>query len=107
MVPIPIRDILFIMAIILFSLGLLSTIAGIIVLIFRASGKEINTLAIQSTRLVQKGLAEDVAGLVGNASALLDTVNQLVRTTAGIGVFLTVLGMIMMIVASWLALKIL
>jgi hypothetical protein len=107
MLPIPIHDILFIMAIILFALGLLSTIAGIIVLIFRAAGKDISTLAIQSTRLVQKGLAEDVAGLVGNASALLETVNQLVRTTAGIGVFLTVLGVIMMMVASWLALQIL
>ncbi len=99
-------EILLVMTIILFSLGLISTIAGILILTLRAAGKDVRTLATQTTRLAQKGLAEDVAGLVGNASALLEAVNKLVRTTAGVGVFLTVLGLLLMVTASLLALKI-
>jgi len=71
----------------------------------RAAGKDVHTLATQTTRLAQKGLAEQVAGLVGNASALLEAVNKLVRTTAGVGVFLTVLGLLLMISASLLVLQ--
>ncbi|UCH59368.1 MAG: hypothetical protein JSV61_14270 [Anaerolineales bacterium] len=99
-------EILLVMVLILFSLGLIATIAGILILTLRAAGKDVRTLATQTTRLAQKGLAEEVAGLVGNASALLEAVNKLVRTTAGVGVFLTVLGLLLMITASLLALKI-
>lgn len=99
-------EILLVMVLILFSLGLIATIAGILILTLRAAGKDVHTLATQTTRLAQKGLAEEVAGLVGNASALLEAVNKLVRTTAGVGVFLTVLGLLLMITASLLALKI-
>lgn len=99
-------EILLVMAIILFSIGLISTIAGILILTLRSAGKDVHTLATQSTRLAQKGLAEQVAGLVGNASALLEAVNKLIRTTAGIGVFLTVLGLLLMVAASLLALQI-
>jgi hypothetical protein len=99
-------EILLSMAVLLFSLGLVSTIAGILILTLRAAGKDVRTLAAQTTRLAQKGLAEQVAGLVGNASALLEAVNKLVRTTAGVGVFLTVLGLLLMVSASLLALQI-
>jgi len=99
-------EILLIMTIVLFSLGFITSMSGIIILTVRATGKDVRILANQATRLAQKGLAEEVAGLVGNASALLEAVNKLVRTTAGVGVFLTVLGLLLMITASLLALKI-
>jgi hypothetical protein len=99
-------ELLLIMCAVLFGAGLLITLTGILMLIFRTSSKEIQTLAAQTTKLAQKGLAEEVAGLVGNASSLMDAVNQLVRTTAGVGVFLTVFGLVMMIAASVLALQI-
>jgi hypothetical protein len=94
------------MAMILFFAGLLITITGVFILATRATGKDIRTLANQTTKLVQKGLAEEVAGLVGNASALLQAVNQMVLTTAGIGVFLTIFGLILMIVGCIVAYKI-
>jgi hypothetical protein len=49
--------------------------------------------------VAQKGLAEEISGLVGNASALMDSLNQLVRTSAGIGIFLVVFGFVMLVVA--------
>jgi hypothetical protein len=100
------HNLLMVMALALFVLGLGTTITGIIILATRALGSDIRTLAIQSTRLAQKGLAEDVVGLVGNASAILDSVNQLVRTTAGVGVFLTIIGLVLMVASGWLTLQI-
>jgi hypothetical protein len=99
-------DILLIMAVTSFLLGVITFIVGIMILTRRAAGREVQTLTAQTTRLAQKGLAEDVAGLVGNATTLLDTLNQLILTTAGIGVFLTILGLLLMGIASWLALQI-
>jgi hypothetical protein len=98
-------NILLTMSMILFSLGIIITITGVGILIFRALGRDIRTLAAQTTRLVQKGLAEEVAGLVGNATTLLEAVNQLIRTAAGVGVFLTIFGLAMMVAACLIALQ--
>lgn len=106
MVTLSPNEILTLMAIILFVLGIACTITGILILTIRVSGSDVRTLAMQTTRMAQKGLADDIAGLVGNASNLLAALNDLVRTTAGIGVFITVIGIILMIAASLLALKI-
>lgn len=99
-------QLLLIMAVLLFGLGVLTSITGVIILATRAAGRDIRTIAKQTTQLAQKGLAEDVAGLVGNASALLEAMNKLVRTTAGVGVFLTLFGLVLMALATWLALQI-
>ncbi|MCI0519340.1 MAG: hypothetical protein L0Z70_03690 [Chloroflexi bacterium] len=99
-------DLLFTMSILIFTLGICATITGVVILAARAAGRDVQTLANQAVRLAQKGLAEDVAGLVGNASSLLDAVNQLIRTTAGVGVFLTIFGLLLMVAACILALKI-
>ena len=99
-------DIKLLMVIGLFLLGIITLLVGIILLITRSAGKEVRTLATQTAKLARKGIAEDVAGLVGNASSLLSATNELVRTSAGIGVFLSVLGFLLMAVATWLVLKI-
>jgi hypothetical protein len=94
------------MSVVLFLLGVACTITGVVILTVRVSGKDVRTLAAQTTRLAQKGLAEDIAGLVGNASGLLSALNDMVRTTSGVGVFITIVGLILMVSASLLALKI-
>jgi hypothetical protein len=99
-------EILLVMSVVLFLLGVACTITGVVILTVRVSGKDVRTLALQTTRLAQKGIAEDIAGLVGNASGLLSALNEMVRTTSGVGVFITIVGLVMMISASLLALKI-
>lgn len=94
------------MALSLFLIGAISFAVGVIVLVTRSTGQEVRSLAAQTAQLTQKGLAEDVVGLVGNASALLTATSELVRTTAGIGVFLTLLGVILMAVSGWLMLQV-
>jgi hypothetical protein len=82
--------------------GFISFMIGVIILVRRTLGSEVSAIAKQTSLLVKKGLAEEVAGLVGNASALLNATNELIRTSAGIGVFLTLLGVGLMVAASWL-----
>jgi hypothetical protein len=80
-------------------LGVSAIIAGILTLVTRASGKAVQTIANQAARLGQKGMVDDISGLVGNASALVEALNQLVKTSAGIGMFLVLFGFIMLVSA--------
>lgn len=89
----------------LFLVGLVSFIIGVVVLLTRSVGRDIRALVNQSTLLAKKGLAEEVAGLVGNVSALLGATNELIKTTAGIGVFFMLLGVVLMSAATLLALR--
>jgi len=89
-------DIQIIMSGTFFLLGLLSFLAGLLVLVVGSWRSDLRTLTTQTTKLAQKGITEDISGLVGNASALLDAINSLILTTRGIGVFLTLLGVFLM-----------
>jgi hypothetical protein len=90
----------------LFLLGMFAFIAGVLILALRTASTDIKTLAVQTTRLAQKGIAEDISGLVGNASNLLDSMNQMVRTARGVGILLALLGMCLMGLACYFALQI-
>ena len=87
--------------------GVISLAAGIYILFHKVMGGELKVIASQTARLAQKGISEEIAGLVGNASALLDALNQLVRTTTGVGVFLTLIGLILMVAAYFLGVQLL
>lgn len=104
--PLTPNTILMIMAGTLFTLGVITFIAGVVILVTRAASGDLKTLAAQTTRLAQKGIAEEMAGLVGNASSLVDAMNQLVRTTAGIALLMILMGLLLMGAASYLALQV-
>jgi 4-hydroxy-3-methylbut-2-en-1-yl diphosphate synthase IspG/GcpE len=86
-------------------LGAVSLAAGIFVLFRKVMGDELRVIASQTARLAQKGITDEITGLVGNASALLEALNSLVKTTTGVGVFLTLIGFILMVVAYYLGLQ--
>jgi len=90
-----VNDLILAMAVCLMGMGIISLVSGILTLVFRVSGKDIHTLASQTLRLAQKGVADEVAGLVGNASTLLEALNQLVRTATGVGVFLILVSFLL------------
>jgi F0F1-type ATP synthase membrane subunit b/b' len=95
-------QLLMMMAFILFIVGLITFITGSVILILRSRNKEINAVTAQTSQIVKKGLAEDVAGLVGNASALLSAMNDLARTQNGIGVILILTGGVLMFISCYL-----
>ncbi len=94
-----IQDIVFIVAASLIMLGVIAIGAGIALLITRASGRVVHTIADQAARLAQKGIADEISGLVGNASSLIEALTQLIRTNAGIGIFLVLFGFVMLVAA--------
>ena len=47
--------------------------------------------------MTQKGIADDLSGLVDNASNLMAATTNLIQTTKGIGVFLIISGSLFMI----------
>jgi hypothetical protein len=87
------------------GLGILLLLVGVIILVSRVLGGDVKQIAEQTARLAQKGIAEEIAGLVGNASTLVESLNQLVRTAAGVGVFLIVIGLLLMAAAYGLVIQ--
>ncbi len=90
------------MATIVFFIGVIVLVVGIIILAVQASGRNVKTVSESVSKLAQRGIAEDVAGLVGNASSLLTSMNEMVRSSAGIGITLIVTGMLLMAAAYFL-----
>lgn len=86
------HDVLFMLAMVIASMGFITFMLGVFVLVGRALGREMRTLAAQTSQLAQKGLGGELPGLVGNASLLFESIQRLVKTAQGIGVFLVLLG---------------
>lgn len=101
-----VNDFLMMMSLALFVIGVLMMAAGIWMLLKRVMGGELKQITQQTTRLAQKGITEDVAGLVGNASQLVDALNQLAKTASGIGVFLNLAGFLMILASYYIAMQI-
>lgn len=79
---------------------------GAFVLVKKLLGKDIQTIAEQTTKLAQKGITDDVTGLVGNARSLIEALNDLVKTTAGVGILMICIGLVLLGSAYALVLQI-
>lgn len=101
-----ISDLIVSMVICLFVMGVISIGAGVYILLSKVVGEDLRTLATQTAKLAQKGLAEEISGLIGNASSLVDAMNQLVRTTTGVGVFMVLTGFVFIVAAYYLIIQI-
>jgi len=84
--------ILLVMDAALFCLGVLMVLFGMGILAKKAFGPEVTELANATSKLAHKGIADDIAGLVGNASALMAALQEMVKTARGIGTFLILMG---------------
>jgi hypothetical protein len=102
MIPLSYTDLQIIIAAGVFLLGCLSVVIGVLILLSRSYSKELQTIAAHTARLGQKGMSHEISGLVQSAAELTSSINQLVRTANGIGVFLISLGMIMIAASYWL-----
>lgn len=87
---------------IIFLLGIICVVISIIILARQAMNKNIRTIAESTSKLAQKGLADGVSGLVGNASMLLSSLNDLTQSNTGIGIFFVFLGLVLLAVAYFL-----
>lgn len=102
MIAMTINDVLLTMTVCIFFIGIVSLGAGIFILISRVLNDDLRILANETSQLAKKGISEDITGLVGNASILIDSLNQLIRTTSGIGLALVLIGISLNVVAYFL-----
>jgi uncharacterized membrane protein YczE len=91
------------MATILFLLGLIVMAISIFILTRQALGHEIQAIAKQTAKLAEKGITENLAGLVGNASSLINALHDLSKTNSGIGVFLVFLAISLLTTAYFIS----
>jgi len=91
----------------LLFLGVVSFVIGIFILAFKITSNEYKEISAVSAKLMSKGLTDDVNELVGNASSLLETLTQMTKTRAGVGMFLIIVSFILFIVSYYLVLEIL
>jgi hypothetical protein len=96
MLSMSVSDFMLTMGIALLVAGLVFLGIGCFVLVKKILGKELQTIADQTSKLAQKGLTDDVTGLVGNARSLIDSLNSLIKTQAGVGVMLLLLGILLL-----------
>ena len=90
------NDFIMTMAIVLLVIGVVVLGIGVYTLVKKVLGKELNTIADQTVKIAQKGLADEISGLVGNARALIEVLNEMVKTATGIGIFLVILGALLL-----------
>jgi PleD family two-component response regulator len=87
-----VNDFILTMGITLLIAGLVFLGVGVFVLVKKLLGKDLQNISEQTTKLAQKGLTDDITGLVGNARSLIDALNELVKTAAGVGILLLLIG---------------
>jgi hypothetical protein len=75
-----------------FGLGLIAIGAGLLMLIVSPYRREAKILAAQSARISQKALTDDIAMVAQSATALVDAVNNLIKTASGNAIILIVVG---------------
>jgi len=105
MFSLAVHDLVVTMTISLFLLGVLAIAAGVVILITRVLSGEMRVMADQTAKLAQKGIAEDIAGLVGNATSLIGALDEILRTTSGIAMFLVLVGFLLVGSAYYLLLQ--
>lgn len=106
MFPLSLFEIQILIAASVFVLGILCVILGIFILMTRGYAREVRSLAAHTAHIGKKGIAQDVTGLVQSASDLIGSINQLVKTASGVGVFLTSLGLVMIMSAYYVVTQI-
>ncbi len=85
-----------------FPIGLFSVLAGMLILIAGPYRQEAKILAQQSARISQKGLTDNISLVAQSATALVEAVNSLIRTTSGNAVVLIAVGSLFEMASYWL-----
>jgi hypothetical protein len=90
----------------LFLIGLVTFATGVAVLVIRSIGHDTRAISKSVVQLTEKGITDEITGLVGSASSLLTATRELIQTTKGIGVFLIISGAAFMLMGIMLTLYI-
>jgi len=88
------------MSVSLFLLGIIACIAGMWMILAKRYQQTLKNISAQSARVSGKALTDAaIAPLIEAMSGLVKAIDQLVRTSAGVGVFLCLVGAVLCFVA--------
>jgi hypothetical protein len=91
------------MSVTLFLLGLSSCVAGLWTILSRQYQQALKRISAQSAKVSSKAVTEaGLAPLIQSMSSLVGAINQLIRTSVGVGVFLCLAGVVLCVVAFWM-----
>lgn len=102
MIPLNFHEIQLIIAATLFFVGCLCLLLGILLLVTRGYSREVSSIAAHTAKLGQKGITQDITGLVASASDLVASINDLSRTASGVAFMLIAIGLGMVAGAYWI-----
>lgn len=102
MVPLSFHEIQLIVAATLFFIGCLCIILGILLLVTRGYSREVNSITAHTAKLGQKGITQEIAGLVVSATELVASINDLSRTASGVALMMIAIGLGMIAGAYWI-----
>lgn len=100
------NDFLLTLAGVALIMGVITFLIGIVILAFKVRSDEFNQISAHTAKLMDKGIVENVAGLVDNTSNLLAKINEMARTKAGVGMFLILITFILLGAAYFLITRI-
>lgn len=101
-----VNDFLLTLSVAVLVMGVLAFVIGIFILAFKVVNDDFNEISSQTAKLVSKGLTDDISGLIGNTSSLLESINQMAKTKAGVGMFLLIVAFILLGCAYFLITRI-
>jgi hypothetical protein len=91
------------MAISLFVLGLCSCVAGLWMILSRRYQQALRSISTHTARVSSKAITDTaMVPLIEALSGLVTAIDQLVRTSVGVGVFLCLAGIALCSVAFWM-----
>jgi len=96
------NDFMLTLAGVVLFLGLISFITGLFTLAFKITSSDFSKISNQSVKLMSKGLTDDVSDLMRNASSLLESLTQMSKTRAGVGMFLIIVAFVLFVVTYYL-----
>ncbi len=100
------NDLILILSFVILAMGVITFIVGIFTLAFKINSEDFNEISSQSAKIMNKGMSEDISGMIGNASSLLQSINEMARTKAGVGMFLLIVAFILLGCAYFLITRI-
>ena len=102
MIELTANDFVLTLAGVVLFLGVISFIVGLFTLAFKITSGDFAKISNQSAKLMSKGFTDDVSDLMGNASSLLESLTQMSKTKAGVGMFLIIVAFVLLIAAYYL-----
>ncbi len=92
-----------VMAASVFVLGVLAVVFGLVIIMSREYQETLRVLSSHSTRISGKAVTEGgMAPVLEGMARLLDAVRKLIATAVGVGAFLCLMGLGMVVLAFWM-----